>query len=132
MTFKPGNTYWKDNPKFIANQGKNITKKIRNSPEFIAKKQAGHDRYKALNRIKKDIFKQLTGDDKLELGIERILHDAIVDGNTKQFVDILKLVTPKELDITSDGKAVQMGMVTVDGEDLNLNIGDKVTEKEED
>lgn len=131
MGFKPGNTYWKSNPKFKENICQLTSEKVK-SPEFQEKRQAGHDQYKALNRIKKDIFKQLTGDDKLALGIERILKDAIIDGNTKQFVDLLKLVTPKELDITSDGKGVQMGMVVVDGSDLELNIGDEVSEEDED
>ena len=50
--FEKGNELWKKNPKFKENIG-NITKEKRNSKEFIEKRNAGLQRYKALNSLKK-------------------------------------------------------------------------------
>lgn len=129
--FEKGNTLWKDNEGFKKNRGR-ITKEVRNSEEFKKQKQEGHKRYRALKSLKKDIFKQMTGEDKLDKGIEKVLDMAIDKGQTKQFVDLLKLVTPKELDLTSGGAPIQMGNVVLDGKDFELKIGDEVAEKEED
>jgi len=128
--FEKGNTLWKNNEGFKKNSGR-LTKELVNSKEFMDARKKGQERYKALNSLKKDIFKQMTGEDKLDKGIEKVLDMAIKSGQTKQFVDLLKLITPKEVDVTSGGAPIQMGTVLVDGKDLELNIGDEVAEKED-
>lgn len=130
--FEKGNQLWKKSPEFKKHIG-NWTPESVGTPEFKEKKRKGQERYKAINRLKKDIFNDMVGDKDLNIhqGVKRVLHDAIVEGNTKQFVDLLKLITPKELDITSDGKAVNMGTVVLNGKELDLDIGEEVKEKEE-
>lgn len=127
--FEKGNQLWKNNPAFKKNIGR-YTKEIVHSEEHKKACQDARDRYKAIENLKVDIFEQMTGSRKLDKGIERILTNAIKDGDTKQFVDLLKLITPKEVDVTSGGKTIQMQNIVVDGEELNLDIGQDVQKEE--
>lgn len=125
MKFEKGNTKWMENKEFKSKMGR-LTPEIVNSEEFQRNKQKGHDRYRALNRLKKDIFKQMTGEDKISKGIDSVL-DKAIEGDTKQFVDLLKLIAPKEIDITSGGKRISMGTIKIDGDVFKLKIGDDVS-----
>lgn len=116
------------NPKFVENMGRMKKPGVRASMEPAI--QAGKERYKALNRLKKDLFEDIAKQNGFVDGIKMVVDNA-KEGNTKQLVDLIKILAPKDIDITSNGATVQMGSVTVDGKDLLPTIGETVEKKEE-
>ena len=68
-------------------------------------RKAGNDRYKALNRLKKDMFKDMIGHDIPKNMISKI-KDKVDNGDVKEALDLLKIITPKDIDIKSDGEAL--------------------------
>lgn len=129
--FQKGNELWKNNPGFKKNIGR-FTTEVNNDEKFKEARKKGSELYKQRNRMKRDLFKQITGEDKLQKGIDVVMDNAIKKGNTKQLLDLLKIIAPNELDITSDGKQIQMGQVILNGKELELAIGEEVEQKEED
>lgn len=127
--FKKGNTEWKKSSGVIRNMGR-LTSEIVKSPEFEAAKKKGNERYHARESLKKDIFKTMTDENGIEKGVKKILKKA-EKGDTKQFVDLIKIIAPNELDITSNGNTVSMDNVLLNGKELDLEIGTKVTKKDE-
>jgi len=75
-----------------------------NQPTPEAKK-AGWAKKRTLESLKKDIFEKLTGLDSIDRGILAI-DKKIEDGNTRELLDLLKIITPKDIDIKSDGKEI--------------------------
>ena len=74
------------------------------SPEAKSK---GKQRYEDLKRIKHDMFEQLKKDNGIDLSIEEIMKKAKA-GEGKEFLDLLRIITPKDIDVTTKGESIKV------------------------
>ena len=88
---------------FIDNMGR--LKDPANQPSRESK-QAGQNRYKALNMLKEDMFNEMTGHNIPKDMIEKI-KDKVAGGDVKEALDLLKIITPKDVDITTKGESIK-------------------------
>jgi len=70
-----------------------------NQPSREAK-SAGQKRYQALKSIKNDLFEEMIGHKIPENMIEKI-KEKVEQGDVKEALDLLKIITPKEMDINN-------------------------------
>ena len=111
------------NPKFKANMGR-ITKENRASMQKAINKGKAKGKYTERSALRDDIFADIAKNNRIGAGLNVVMTQA-EEGNTKPMLDLLKIITPKEVEATVKGEFTHMGEVSVDGIDLNLNIGSK-------
>jgi len=125
--FVKGNTEWQKSEEWMGNIGRINSE---NRHEIQDKINAGIKRYHQRKALKDDMFFDITKGDGVSKAMDKIV-DLAEKGDVRPMIDILKILTPKDVDITSGGEKVQMGNVIKDGKDLELKIGDKVKKEEE-
>jgi len=126
MVFKKGNTAWKNSKEFVANHGR-MTSEVRK--EMEPKRKAAVARYAQRRAMKDDMFYDITKSGGVQKAMDKVVQLA-EKGDVRPMIELIKILTPKDVDITSGGEKVQMGSVTVDGSELSLTIGDEVKKED--
>jgi len=112
-----------NNPKFEKNKGR-ITKENRPSMQKAINEGKAKGRYTERAALRDDIFTEIAAKNKIGVGLGVVMKQA-EEGNTKPMLDLLKIITPKEVEATVKGEFTHMDNVQLDGIDMELTIGSK-------
>jgi hypothetical protein len=82
---------------------------VQKQPSSEAKK-AGWEAWRTRKQIADDMFKKMTKLGTLDKAIVKI-DEKVDEGNLREFVDMMRIMTPKETDITTDGEALNTTVI---------------------
>lgn len=104
--------------------GVTFTKERQPTPEAKSKgRQAFCDR----RRLAQDMLDVLAANGTMNKGLN-LIDKEVEAGNATNFVKVLPIITPKNVDLTSNGERVMMGTVVLDGEEYDIDLGEDIKE----
>ena len=106
--------------KHIMPQGQRFSSTNQPTPEA---KSAGCKRFSNRKRLANDILSVLVEDGTMKRGLD-VLNEQVDKGDVSNLMKVLPIITPKNVDLTSDGERVVMGDIVLDGAIIEPTIGE--------